>query len=170
MKYANEINGVITVFEKLPEPYIPKKGGTEIGLKYSVTKQEANGFYQLIEPVKGQYQTLGEIYFSVDDNFFTYRKIDKTPEEIAEYELSLVPQEITLRQLRLQMLEDSISNDTILLLINSIPDADQKERTLIEWTYATTFYRSNPDIILMWSYLGYTETMLNEFFISANNQ
>ncbi len=169
-KYAKEINGVIQVFEKLPEPYITESGASVVGLKYSAAKQEQYGFYPLIDVVLGKYQTKGEIYFSEEEKHFTYRKVDMSEEEIAAYELSLVPQEITLRQLKLQMLEDEIIEETILTLINSIPDETEKQRILIEWQNATTFSRTNADLIMMWTALGYTDQELNEFFINAFNK
>lgn len=127
----------------------------------------SHGFRDYIKPTITESQKLSEIFYDEEKDIVTHNIIDFTPEEIAEYQLSLVPKTITRLQLRLQMVKAGIPNAYILAIINTITNRTTKSEILIKWENATTFDRMDNDLINLWLAMNKTESELNDFFTNA---
>lgn len=89
-----------------------------------------------------------------------------TAEEIAEVNKPIVPNVITSRQLRLQLVLSGFDLNNINLIIDSLPEPN-KSIAKVSWEYATTFEREHQMLGLIAQQLGITETELDTIFINA---
>ena len=88
-----------------------------------------------------------------------------TPEEIAEYEKSLIPQVITRRQFKIALAILGKNEQDILNGINQIPEPT-KTIALISYTEAGTFERSNPELIFVGkTFLQMTDEQIDNIFV-----
>lgn len=98
---ANNINGTIKVFSRLPDEWKNYINFKEADL----TLQHQEGFYDLIQPTYDSItQRLGEIYWDETEQYFSYLVIDKTTEELqAEKEslLQSIEAELDIKSLKL---------------------------------------------------------------------
>lgn len=76
-----------------------------------------------------------------------------------------VPQEITMRQARLVLLQYGLL-DKIDTIIASLPGAEGRAAK-IEWEYGTVIKRTSPLVLAMSSQAGLTEEQLDQMFILA---
>lgn len=125
-----------------------------------------NDIYTLIIQDDNNILYQGQLQWLKDGN--SIETFDGLPEEIAQAELAKVPTIINQRQMKLQMLYDGISENSILAVINAITDETLKGKIMIEWQYANYFERFNENLISLWLQLGKTEEELNQFFINAD--
>lgn len=86
----------------------------------------------------------------------------KTPEEIAAYDAALVPQTITPRQCRLELLNRGLLSQVEVMI------AQQDEATRITWEYAVLFERRNPLLLALAESLDLASSDLDEFFMAAS--
>ena len=87
-----------------------------------------------------------------------------TPEEIAEYQQSLVPQIITRRQFKIALAVLGKNENDILNGINQLPEPT-KTIALISYTEAGTFERSNPELIFVGKmFLQMTDEQIDNVF------
>lgn len=77
-----------------------------------------------------------------------------------------VPQSVTPRQLRLALVGAGTDLATIDAGIAALPEPD-KTAAQVSWEYSTEMHRSNPLLIALAPSLGFTETDLDNLFISA---
>jgi hypothetical protein len=75
---------------------------------------------------------------------------------------------ISARQIRLWLVRNGISLQSIEDAINQIPDEAVKESLLIEWQYAAYVDRNHPMILELASMLGLNEEQLNNAFNEAS--
>jgi len=87
-----------------------------------------------------------------------------TPEEIAEYQKSLVPQVITRRQFKIALAVLGKNEQDILNGINQLPEPT-RTIALISYTEAGTFERSNPELIFVGkTFLQMTDEQIDNVF------
>lgn len=90
---------------------------------------------------------------------------DLTPEEITTHAESLVPQQVTMRQARLALLQSGLYasvNSTIADMTGEVGDAAR-----IEWEYSQTVMRQYPLITSLATILNLTDEQLDALFIQA---
>ena len=73
-----------------------------------------------------------------------------------------VPQSITMRQARLQLLADGLLDD-VDAAVNTLGTAAK-----IEWEYASEIQRSNPLVLAMQMVLSWDSAMVDQFFTEAS--
>ena len=75
--------------------------------------------------------------------------------EVAPYgTASIIPPVLTARQLRLGLLRNGITADTIINTINAIPDPIQREEARVEWEYASEYRYDHPLVGIIRERLG----------------
>ena len=77
-----------------------------------------------------------------------------------------IPQEVTMRQARLALLENSLLAN-VQTAINSLPEP-AKTKAQIEWEYSNALQRSNPFVSTLGTALGLDSEALDNLFIQAN--
>ena len=78
----------------------------------------------------------------------------------------LVPQEVTMRQARLALLENGLLAN-VQPAINSLPEPD-KTKAQIEWEYSNALQRGNPFVAVLGAALGLSSQDLDDLFIQAS--
>lgn len=76
-----------------------------------------------------------------------------------------VPQEVTMRQARLALMEAGLLGN-VQDAINSLP-VPAKTKAQIEWDYSNTLQRSNPFVATLGGALGLDSVALDNLFIQA---
>lgn len=74
-----------------------------------------------------------------------------------------VPQEVTMRQARLALLQVGLL-DNVDAALAAIPDETQRKAAQIEWEYASTIQRHSPLLQNLFTQLGLTEEQLDNLF------
>lgn len=77
-----------------------------------------------------------------------------------------IPQEVTMRQARLALLENGLLAN-VQPAINSLPEPD-KTKAQIEWEYSNALQRSNPFVAVLGAALGLSSQDLDDLFIQAS--
>ena len=102
----------------------------------------------------------------------THEVIDLTPEEIAEANKPIVPEEISAMRLKLQLFDMGITDQDIFDDIDSIPDTmfsfAEKEKAKIKYKTAVTFQRTNAELNFVATMEGLTQEQVDEIFINGN--
>lgn len=80
--------------------------------------------------------------------------------------INIVPQEVTMRQARLALLENGLLAN-VQPAINSLPEPD-KTKAEIEWDYSNALQRSNPFVATLGAALGLSSQDLDDLFIQAS--
>lgn len=94
---------------------------------------------------------------------------DMTPEEIAQLEAmqveieEIVPEKISSRQLRSQLIIQGFNLETIEQALNQMPEPN-RSLAKVDWEYATNFYRNNPMIVAVGQLLNLTSEQIDEIF------
>ena len=95
-----------------------------------------------------------------------------TPEEIAEANKPIVPEEIVAMRLKLQLFDLGITDQDIFDDIDSIPDTmfsiAEKEKAKIKYKTAVTFQRTNGELNFVATMEGLTQEQVDEIFINGN--
>lgn len=95
-----------------------------------------------------------------------------TPEEIAEANKPIVPEEISAMRLKLQLFDMGITDQDIFDDIDSIPDTmfsfAEKEKAKIKYKTAVTFQRTNGELNFVATMEGLTQEQVDEIFINGN--
>jgi hypothetical protein len=92
---------------------------------------------------------------------------DDDPEVIAFLNPPEVLPPITKRQLRLTLVRNGISLETVEAAIASMPEGLEKEEAQIEWNDASTFNRDHPTLLLIAAALGLTEAQIDAMWAEA---
>ena len=77
-----------------------------------------------------------------------------------------VPQEVTMRQARLALLDAELLGN-VQAAINSLPEPE-RTKAQIEWDYSNALQRSNPFVATLGAALGLNEAALDNLFIAAS--
>jgi uncharacterized protein YdiU (UPF0061 family) len=75
----------------------------------------------------------------------------------------------TQRQIRLWLLSQGVTAETVRSMIGAMPDATQREAALIEFEYATEYRRDHPLVTMFGTELGLTEEQIDDAFVAATN-
>ena len=75
------------------------------------------------------------------------------------------PQEITMRQARLVLLEHGLLSN-VQTSINSLPEPN-KTKAQIEWDYSNALQRDNPFVAVLGAALGLTDEDIDNLFIEG---
>jgi hypothetical protein len=75
----------------------------------------------------------------------------------------------TQRQIRLWLLSQGITDESVRSMIEAMPDATKREAALIEFEYATEYRRNHPLVTMFGTELGLTEEQIDGAFVAATN-
>lgn len=75
----------------------------------------------------------------------------------------------TQRQIRLWLLSQGITDESVRSMIEATPDAAMREAALIEFDYATEYRRDHPLVSMFGVALGLTEEQIDNAFVAATN-
>lgn len=114
---------------------------------YSVEHPEISGFKA------GKYKWEGD---AVVNNPSYIEPVIETP----------VPQEITMRQARLALLDIGLLAN-VQTAINTLPEPD-KTKAQIEWEYSNALQRDNPFVTTLGTALGLSSDDIDNLFITAS--
>lgn len=106
-------------------------------------------------------QRLDDSSLNCYENGKLVKKYIRTAEEIAEYEKSLIPKTITLRQARLYLLSIGLLDD----LENII---SQNRAYQIEWEYANSIERESPLVKILGQTLNLNDEQIDNMFMEAS--
>lgn len=76
---------------------------------------------------------------------------------------------ISARQVRLWLLQNGISLDSVTQAINNIEDVATRDSVAIEWEYAPYIERNHPMLVPLAQSLGLSETDIDRAFMEAAN-
>ena len=94
---------------------------------------------------------------------------EMTAEEIAQMEAmqveteEIVPEKISSRQLRSQLILQGFNLETIEQALNQLPEPN-RSLAKVDWEYATNFYRNNQMIVVVGQLLNLTNEQIDEIF------
>lgn len=80
----------------------------------------------------------------------------------------VIPNTISARQIRLWLIENNISLNSIENAINSIVDENLRNKTLIEWEFAPYIERNHPLVNNLGQILGLSNEMIDQAFSEAS--
>lgn len=89
---------------------------------------------------------------------------DMTEQEIVDYKKSLIPQELTPRQIRLALIQSGVSLSDIDIMIDSIEEP-QKSIIRTLWDYSLSYERGDDMLIQFASQLWMDSEKLDNLFI-----
>ncbi len=143
--------------------------GRKVVLFYLSDKEvlENEGFFDVVLPEIQEGEKLGDIYFDEENRIFTYPVLNKTQEEIDAQNRAFVPQTVSQRQIRTQLVLSGFNLTDIDAAIDSLSEPD-RSIALIAWDYAVTFERESPLLVSLALILGLTDTDLDNIFINAS--
>lgn len=78
-----------------------------------------------------------------------------------------VPRAVTMRQARLQLIEDELLDD-IEAALNAITNPKQREKAKAEWEHSREVQRTHPLVNAVLAGLGYTSAQVDELFRRAS--
>ena len=106
------------------------------------------------------------------ENGGQFEIIESTPEEIAEANKPIIPEEISAMRLKLQLFDMGITDQDIFDDIDSIPDTmfsfAEKEKAKIKYKTAVTFERTNGELNFVATMEGLTQEQVDAIFINGN--
>jgi hypothetical protein len=76
---------------------------------------------------------------------------------------------VSARQVRLWLIQNGISLQSVYDAINTIEDPSLRDSVAVEWEYAPYIERSHPMLIPLGQNLGLTEPQIDQAFIEASN-
>lgn len=105
------------------------------------------------------------------DGYFDFKNLiyydAATPEEIADYKKTLVPQEVQLWRIR-TILKSMLFEDSIETVLNNLEEPN-KTAALCIWNYGTSVERNSQTVALLQTALEITSEQVDDIFIKANN-
>lgn len=105
-----------------------------------------------------------EQFIEVPDNCQTGDVFDNG-EWVTPATVSIIPQEITMRQARLVLLANGLLAN-VQAAINSLPEPD-KTKAQIEWDYSNALQRDNSFVAVLGAALGLTSEGVDSLFIEG---
>ena len=98
--------------------------------------------------------------------------IESTPEEIAEANKPIIPEEIAKMHLKIELIKRGIESQEVEDTINAIPSEMfseiDKKIAITKFNDAVSFDRYNADLQLVATLMGLTQEDLDEIFINGN--
>lgn len=92
---------------------------------------------------------------------------DFTQEELDQQRQASVPESVTMRQARLELLNRGLLS-SIETAIDSLPEPE-RSAVQIEWEYSQTVERNRPFVLMVGQALGLNQTELDDLFIEAKS-
>lgn len=140
-----------------------------------------HGWREVVIPEITEYQKLSDDYYLKDD-IITKDVVDFTTEEIAEYNRSLIPQEISRMKFEMQLYITTTVRDennnivqlgkTFQYIINYINNLQMsnfyKNLLIMRLMSCVTLERDNDDLNALAPGMGITQSQLDEIFINGN--
>jgi hypothetical protein len=134
-----------------------------------------NGSYADGVTGPGQTTTVGNgwilYYIGTDYNEYASKcgEVMITPRLNSDNEPVLPEPRISARQVRLWLIQNNISLQSVIDAINTISDPILRDSTMVEWEYAPYIERSHPMLVSLAQTLGLNESNIDRAFIEASN-
>jgi hypothetical protein len=127
--------------------------------------------YQLINDASARHIPSGTVFplppvESFGYDYAMWLDAGNTPDPADPPPPPAVPIEVTQRQARMALLSVGLLS-TVEAAINALPDPPRTEAR-IAWDFSNTIQRSNPFVSQLAALLGFTESQLDELFITAS--
>ena len=139
---------------------------------YIISKLTGNEYYNGILIPQDDTNELFQQRCDFLENGGQFEIIESTPEEIAEANKPIVPEEISAMRLKLQLFDLGITDQDICDDIDSIPNSmfstADKEKTKIKYKTAVTFERTNGELNFIATMEGLTQEQVDAIFINGN--
>ena len=136
----------------------------------SVEVHSEEGRVKLIKRLEGDRNDIAYVYLT-DEEAETYSDLalvsQEEIEELGDIVKILIPESISKRQARQQLIIDGLYNN-VQPIIDSIEDETQRLLTQVFWEDSNTFERNHPMLIQFGTALGLTEAELDMMFINAS--
>ena len=159
------LENIQIIYGSIPETWVVNEARTD-GYDLLIENHFSDGWRDVIIPDITENQKLSDEYVLVND-IVTKIVIQKTQEEIDNYNKSLVPQTVSQRQLRTQLALNGFNLNSVQTAIDSLSEPS-KTIAQIAWDYALTFVRTDSLLISLAGILGISEIELDTIFINAN--
>ena len=136
----------------------------------SVEVHSEEGRVKLIKRLEGDRNDIAYVYLT-DEEAETYSDLalvsQEEIEELGDIVKILIPESISKRQARQQLIIDGLYNN-VQPIIDSIEDETQRLLTQVFWEDSNTFERNHPTLVELGTALGLTEAELDIMFIKAS--
>ena len=136
----------------------------------SVEVHSEEGRVKLIKRLEGDRDDIAYAYLT-DEEAETYSDLtlvsQEEIEELGDVVKILIPESITKRQAKQQLLLDG-KLDQVQEVIDSITDETERMMAQLYWYESTEFERSHPTLTEIGAALGLTEAELDMMFINAS--
>ena len=136
----------------------------------SVEVHSEEGRVKMIKRLEGNRNDIAYVYLT-DEEAETYSDLalvsQEEIEELGDIVKILIPESISKRQARQQLIIDGLYNN-VQPIIDSIEDETQRLLTQVFWEDSNTFERNHPTLVELGTALGLTEAELDMMFINAS--
>ena len=136
----------------------------------SVEVHSQDGRVKLIKSLDGDINDIAYAYLT-DEEAETYSDLtlvsQEEIEELGDVVKILIPESITKRQAKQQLLLDGKLNQ-VQEVIDSISDETERMMAQLYWDDSTEFERIHPTLVWLGTALGLTEAELDMMFINAS--
>ena len=136
----------------------------------SVEVHSEEGRVKLIKRLEGDRNDIAYVYLT-DEEAEGYDDLTLVSqegiEELGDIVKILIPESISKRQARQQLIIDGLYNN-VQPIIDSIEDETQRLLAQVFWEDSNTFERNHPMLIQFGTALGLTEVELDTMFINAS--
>ena len=136
----------------------------------SVEVHSEEGRVKLIKRLEGDRDDIAYAYLT-DEEAETYSDLtlvsQEEIEELGDVVKILIPESITKRQAKQQLLLDGKLSQ-VQEVIDSIPDETERMMAQLYWDDSTEFERNHPTLVELGAALGLTEAELDMMFINAS--
>ena len=136
----------------------------------SVEVHSQEGRVKMIKRLEGDINDIAYAYLT-DEEAETYSDLtlvsQEEIEELGDVVKILIPESITKRQAKQQLLLDGKLSQ-VQEVIDSIPDETERMMAQLYWDESTEFERNHPMLIQFGTALGLTEAELDMMFINAS--
>ena len=136
----------------------------------SVEVHSEEGRVKMIKRLEGNRDDIAYAYLT-DEEAETYSDLtlvsQEEIEELGDVVKILIPESITKRQAKQQLLLDGKLSQ-VKEVIYSIPDETERMMAQLYWDESTEFERSHPTLVELGTALGLTEAELDMMFINAS--
>ena len=136
----------------------------------SVEVHSEEGRVKMIKRLEGDIDDIAYAYLT-DEEAETYSDLtlvsQEEIEELGNVVKILIPESITKRQAKQQLLLDGRLSQ-VQEVIDSIPDETERMMAQLYWDDSTEFERSHPTLVELGTALGLTEAELDMMFINAS--
>jgi hypothetical protein len=122
----------------------------------------ADGWREVVAPVLGPTEKLGDLVYDEEADLITYEILEKSETELEAERRAAIPFSIAPAQGRI-----ALARRGLLAAIQSAIPTDVEDPTRIYWEYAISWERSHPLINQLAAALGLTEAQVDEIFIEA---